>query len=107
MTDKSGGFYSSLDADSEGEEGKYYVWTKDEIDNLLKEKSEIFCDYFSITANGNWEENNILFITQKKEDLPSKYKLDEKTFENIINESKMILLDKRNERVKPDLTIKF
>lgn len=107
MTDKSGGFYSSLDADSEGEEGKYYVWTKDEIDNLLKEKSEIFCDYFSITANGNWEGNNILFITQKKENLLSKYKLDEKTFENIINESKMILLDKRNERVKPGLDDKI
>ncbi len=75
MTDESGGFYSSLDADSEGKEGKYYVWTKNEIDNLLGEKSELFCDYYSVTQIGNWEGNNILFINQKKEDLLKKYQI--------------------------------
>ncbi len=107
MTDKSGGFYSSLDADSEGEEGKYYVWTEKEIENLLDEKSEIFCDYYSVTSNGNWEGNNILFITQNKEDLLKKYKLDEELFDKTISESKRILFEERNKRVRPGLDDKI
>jgi uncharacterized protein len=52
-----GGFFSSLDADSEGEEGKYYVWTKDEIDETLGEDAAFYCGYFGMTAAGNWERN--------------------------------------------------
>jgi uncharacterized protein YyaL (SSP411 family) len=107
MTDESGGFYSSLDADSEGEEGKYYVWTKQEIDNLLGEKSELFCDYYSINQAGNWEGNNILFITQKKEDLLKKYQIEEKLFDTLISESRKILFDERNKRVRPGLDDKI
>lgn len=107
MTDESGGFYSSLDADSEGEEGRYYVWTKEEIDKLLGEKSELFCDYFSITSLGNWEGNNILFITQKKEDLLKKYQIDEKLFDQIIDGSKKILFDARSDRIRPGLDDKI
>jgi len=107
MTDESGGFYSSLDADSEGEEGKYYVWTKQEIDNLIGEKSELFCDYFSISSNGNWEGNNILFITQKKEDLLKKHQISEEIFDKIISESKKILFEDRNKRVRPGLDDKI
>jgi uncharacterized protein len=107
LTDESGGFYSSLDADSEGEEGKYYVWTKKEIESLLGEKSEIFCDYYSVTSIGNWEGNNILFITQKKEDLLKKYQISEELFDDIIAESKRILFEERNKRVKPGLDDKI
>jgi len=107
MTDKSGGFYSSLDADSEGEEGKYYVWTKQEIDNLLGEKSELFCEYYSVTSIGNWEGNNILFITQKKEDLLQKYQVEEQLFDQIIDESKKILFEVRNKRIRPGLDDKI
>ncbi|MCW8803577.1 MAG: thioredoxin domain-containing protein [Ignavibacteriaceae bacterium] len=107
MTDGSGGFYSSLDADSEGEEGKYYVWTKNEIENLLGEKSEIFCDYYSVTSIGNWEGNNILFITQKKADLLKKYQLTEEFFDKIISESKKILYEERNKRIRPGLDDKI
>jgi uncharacterized protein len=107
MTDESGGFYSSLDADSEGEEGKYYVWTKDEIDLLLLDKTELFCDYYSVTSLGNWEGNNILFITQKKEDLLKKYHIEEKLFDTLISESKKILFDERNKRVRPGLDDKI
>ncbi len=103
MTDESGGFYSSLDADSEGEEGKYYVWTKQEIDNLLGESTEIFCDYYSVTSIGNWEGNNILFITQKKGELLKKYQIDEKSFDKIISASKEILFEERNKRIRPGL----
>ena len=107
MTDKSGGFYSSLDADSEGEEGKYYVWSKKEIESLLGQNSEIFCDYFSVSSHGNWEGNNILYITQKKEDLLNKYKLNEQVFDERINESKKNLFGERNKRVKPGLDDKI
>jgi hypothetical protein len=103
MTDESGGFYSSLDADSEGEEGKYYVWTKQEIENLLGESSEIFCDYYSVTSIGNWEGNNILFITQKKGEVLKKYQIDEKSFDKIISASKEILFEERNKRIRPGL----
>ncbi|MEJ2103486.1 MAG: thioredoxin domain-containing protein [Ignavibacteriaceae bacterium] len=107
LTDKSGGFYSSLDADSEGEEGKYYVWEKKEIDELLGEQSELFCDYYSVSSVGNWEGSNILFITQKKEDLQKKYRINEETFDRIINESKKILFEERNKRVRPGLDDKI
>ncbi len=107
LTDESGGFYSSLDADSEGEEGKYYVWTKKEIENLLGKKSEIFCDYYSVTSIGNWEGNNILFITQKKEDLLKKYQISEEVFDKTISESKKILFEERSKRVRPGLDDKI
>jgi uncharacterized protein YyaL (SSP411 family) len=58
-----GGFYSSLDADSEGVEGKFYVWEKSEIDSLLGDKeSKIFCDYYDVSEKGNFEHKNILHI---------------------------------------------
>jgi uncharacterized protein YyaL (SSP411 family) len=107
MTDKSGGFYSSLDADSESEEGKYYVWTKKEIEELLRKNSEIFCDYYSVTTNGNWEGNNILFITQRKGEFIKKYQIDERMFDEIISESKDILFEERNKRMKPGLDDKI
>ena len=107
MTDESGGFYSSLDADSEGEEGKYYVWSKQEIDTLLGEKSEVFCDYYSVTSTGNWEGNNILFINQKKEDIINKLQTSKVTFDNLIKESKQILFNAQSKRVRPGLDDKI
>jgi uncharacterized protein len=107
LTDESGGFYSSLDADSEGEEGKYYVWTNEEIDKLLGERSELFCDYYSVSLLGNWEGNNILFITQKKEDLLKKYQISEELFDRIISESQKILFEERDKRVRPGLDDKI
>lgn len=61
MTSENGGFYSAVDADSEGEEGKYYVWTKYEIIDVLGEQEgQWFCDYFGVTEQGNFEGRNIL-----------------------------------------------
>ncbi|HLJ73353.1 MAG TPA: thioredoxin domain-containing protein [Thermoanaerobaculia bacterium] len=60
MTDPEGGFYSTLDADSEGVEGKFYVWTRDEILSVLgADEGRIFCDLFDVTEEGNWEHKNI------------------------------------------------
>lgn len=55
MTDSEGGFYSSLDADSEGEEGRFYVWKKDEVNDVLGNNAGNFSEYFNITAGGNFE----------------------------------------------------
>ncbi|WP_123053893.1 thioredoxin domain-containing protein [Clostridium sp. JN-1] len=61
MTSKEGGFYSAEDADSEGEEGKFYIWSKDEVERILGSKnSEKFCEFFNITSHGNFEGKNIL-----------------------------------------------
>ncbi len=63
MLDPSGGFYSTQDADSEGEEGKFFVWTPDEIASLLGEKeADLFCEYYDVTQDGNFEGHNILNV---------------------------------------------
>ncbi|MCK4766079.1 MAG: thioredoxin domain-containing protein [Candidatus Aminicenantes bacterium] len=62
------GFYSSLDADSEGEEGKYYTWTKEEIQQLTGKDAALIIEYYNVTARGNWEAGqNILFREKKDE----------------------------------------
>ncbi|HVR40383.1 MAG TPA: thioredoxin domain-containing protein [Thermoanaerobaculia bacterium] len=61
MTSPDGAFYSTLDADSEGEEGKFYVWTRAEVLSILgEEEGRAFCELYDITEEGNWEEQNIL-----------------------------------------------
>ncbi len=101
MTDKkTGGFYSSLDADSEGEEGKYYIWSKSEIDSLLgKGNSDIFCKYYNVTTSGNFEGHNILNISDAS--LSYKNSQDTDSFDNIITKSKNILFNERNKRIRP------
>jgi uncharacterized protein YyaL (SSP411 family) len=64
MTDQSGGFYSSEDADSEGEEGKFYVWTRKEVLTILGERDgEIFCEFFDVTEQGNFERGHSILNT--------------------------------------------
>ncbi|MCA9846283.1 MAG: thioredoxin domain-containing protein, partial [Dehalococcoidia bacterium] len=60
MTSPEGGFYSALDADSEGVEGKFYVWTKQEIDAILGEEAPLFNAYYGVSEAGNWEGATIL-----------------------------------------------
>lgn len=67
LIDKEGGFYCGEDADSEGVEGKFYVFGKDEITKILKEDAPLFCQWFSVTAEGNFEGKNIPNLIQNKE----------------------------------------
>src|SRR5207237_2515698 len=60
MTGPEGGFYSSLDADSEREEGKFYVWSEGEINGVLGDKGGLFKRFYDVSAEGNWEGKNIL-----------------------------------------------
>ena len=103
LTLPQGGFYSSLDADSEGVEGKFYVWEKSEVHALLKDDSDLFCEYYGITDHANWEEGNILMISADKNKLASKYKISEKELNEKLEKGRAILLKKRAERIRPGL----
>lgn len=102
MGHDNGGFYSSLDADSEGEEGKFYVWTRAEIDSILKEKSERFCEYYNITEDGNFEDNtNILNITNYSERLKKRSDEGPEKFESSLSMLREKLLAERSGRARP------
>lgn len=79
MTDKEGGFYSAQDADSDGEEGKFYIWSYEEICSILgNEKGKNFCDYFGVTQQGNFQGKNILNLLKNndiQEDFEEEIKL--------------------------------
>ena len=102
LTSPEGGFYSSLDADSEGEEGKFYVWSKDEIKKILGSDAEIFSDYFGITNKGNWEPGkNIPDINEGNKNIEKKYNLTDDQLQNKIDELKLKVLTDRNKRIRP------
>ncbi|MGC8811844.1 MAG: thioredoxin domain-containing protein [bacterium] len=103
MRDPQGGFYSSQDADSEGEEGKFFLWTEDEVRSLLgKDRGAIFADYYGITAEGNFGGGkNVLYIAEPVERISSIYGISTGELENILTEGRKILLAERVKRTKP------
>ena len=96
-----GGFYAALDADSEGEEGKFYVWDSKEVKELLKENADTFCEFFDITAHGNWEGKNIPWRKKKEELFCNEKNILQNELKKIIQQGKNILLEKRNKRIRP------
>lgn len=103
LRERSGAYYSSLDADSEGEEGKFYVWRKQEVDKLLGPDAEYFEEYYDITSSGNWEFKNVLRIRREMDTFCEERKLDKDSFEVRINEGKQKLFMAREQRVRPGL----
>lgn len=102
LTSPEGGFYSSLDADSEGEEGKFYVWSKDEIKEILGNDAEIFSEYFGITGKGNWEPGkNIADISEGEKNIEKEYHLSANQLQNKIDELKLKVLKAREKRIRP------
>jgi uncharacterized protein YyaL (SSP411 family) len=105
---QEGAYYSSFDADSEGEEGKYYVWSKNEIDNILGEDSNLYCEYYNITEAGNFENNkNILFKTIDSKHFKRAYSMSQLELDNFIKKSNNKLLLERKNRVAPALDNKI
>ena len=75
-----GGFYSALDADSEGVEGKFYVWSKEEIESVLGDDAYIFNQFYNVSEKGNWEHTNILHVTLPLEEFARNNNLDVEEF---------------------------
>lgn len=108
MTSPEGGFYSALDADSEGEEGKYYVWTQDEIKEVLGKQAPLIIEYYNVLASGNWEHGvNILHKTQSDAAIAKKYAITETELLREITDAKKKLLAARANRVRPGLDDKI
>ena len=103
MTSPEGGFYSAQDADSEGEEGKFYIWSKNEIVNALGDQTigDIFCEYYGVTQGGNFEGKNILNIKTSLNDLAQKYGKQPDIVERIIKDASKRLFEIREKRIKP------
>ena len=108
LTSKEGGFYSSLDADSEGEEGKFYVWTKSELQKALGADAELIIDYYNVTEIGNWENTvNILLKTEPDIHIAEKYRITESELTKRVAIAKKLLLQEREKRVRPGLDDKI
>ncbi|MDG2417468.1 MAG: thioredoxin domain-containing protein, partial [Saprospiraceae bacterium] len=109
MTNPDGGFYSSLDADSEGEEGKFYVWKKSEIDSLLGDDlAKVFNEFYEVKRSGNWEhKNNILHRKSSNEKVAKKFDLTADQLSKKIDDAKIILMSARGKRIRPGLDDKI
>ena len=109
MTHPEGGFYSAYDADSEGVEGKYYVWTYDEIEHILgAEEAALFAYRYGITREGNWEHgNNILYRDHTTPDAAKHFSLDVEIVRSRLDESRKKLLAERKRRIPPHLDDKI
>ncbi|MFT3681785.1 MAG: thioredoxin domain-containing protein [Ferruginibacter sp.] len=103
LYNSEGGFNAALDADSEGEEGKYYTWQRHEIENILGADAGLFCAFFDVSENGNWEEKNILRILKPAESFAKEKNIDINGFEEIIQASLKKLEQERNKRIRPGL----
>lgn len=104
MTGESGGFYSALDADSEGEEGKFYVWTKSELEKVLAKDADLISDYYFVRDTGNWEHGNNILTRREHDDVfLKKNDLTAEAWNTTLQTAKKKLLAARDKRVRPGL----
>ena len=108
MTSPEGGFYSAQDADSEGVEGKFFVWLPQEIMDVLgEEDGEVVCRYYGVTPHGNFEGRNILRVAMDAANLAREEEMDAGKFGELLAHAKARLLAVRNERIAPGLDDKI
>lgn len=108
MLSPENGFYSALDADSEGEEGKFYTWTKNELQKLIGDDFELFSDYYNINSLGYWEHNQyILMRTESDDSFAEKHQLSLNELHQKIQIWKQRLLAAREKRIRPGLDDKI
>ncbi len=104
LTSDEGAFYSSLDADSEGEEGKFYVWTAAEVNQVLGDEAALFSEYYHVTQPGNWEDGkNILYVDKSDSAFAAQRKLSVADLRQRLEKGKQTLLKARSQRVRPGL----
>jgi uncharacterized protein len=102
-----GVFYSAYDADSEGVEGKFYVWTKAEIEAILGDAAPIFCAFYDVTEEGNWEENTILWRPESYEKFAKNAHINILELKEQLKSACQKLYAVRNKRIKPSLDDKI
>jgi uncharacterized protein len=102
-----GGFYSAYDADSEGVEGKFYVWEEAEIEQILGEDAPLFCAFYDVTEEGNWEEHTILWRHMSYEDFAKAKQLDVAVLKEKLKIFRQKLYEIRDKRIKPGLDNKI
>jgi uncharacterized protein len=108
MKSPEGAYYSSLDADSEGIEGKYYTWNIVEVNQILGHHSDLIRKYYHIGGKGSWETGrNILLRTHSPEDFAHEQGYQPSAFKTILKSAKHKLLKARNKRVRPSLDNKI
>lgn len=107
MTAPEGAFYSALDADSEGVEGKFYVWEEDEINALLGADAPAFNAYYDVSRHGNWEDVNILWAPRPLETVAQEQGLLPAELEALLERSRPKLMAARDKRVRPGLDDKI
>ncbi|MEZ4651703.1 MAG: thioredoxin domain-containing protein [Candidatus Eisenbacteria bacterium] len=101
LTAPEGGFYSTEDADSEGEEGRYYVWTASEVTRLLGPDAPLFAAAYDVTEDGNWEGTTILQRVRSAEELSAEHGMTPDDVEGRLDQCRRQLLATRLERVRP------
>jgi uncharacterized protein YyaL (SSP411 family)/aryl-alcohol dehydrogenase-like predicted oxidoreductase len=102
MTDAEGGFHSATDADSEGEEGRFFVWTPEEIQAVLgEEEARLFCAYYDITPRGNWEGHNIPNTSRTGPRVARSLGLEEEELERRVAAARAKVYEARGARVPP------
>jgi len=107
MTSNEGGFYSALDADSEGEEGKYYVWDEGEVDDILQDDAPLFKEFYDVTPGGNWEGTNILHRTEHYAAFAERKGMAADALKEQLQTDKQKLLSARQQRTRPGLDDKI
>jgi uncharacterized protein YyaL (SSP411 family) len=109
LTSPENGFYSALDADSEGKEGKFYIFTKTEIEEILGDDADLFNIYYHVTDEGNWEEeqSNVFFRREGDADLADRLGLPVNELVIRVNASRQKVLEARSKRVRPGLDNKI
>lgn len=102
MVSPEGGFYSTQDADSEGEEGKFFVWTPDEVERIVgAQDAALFMRYYDVTPKGNFEGKNILHIQEDAQAFVQREHIDVQTLQEALQRSRTALFQAREQRVKP------
>ncbi len=104
LSHPAGGFHSAEDADSEGEEGRFYVWTAEEIENVLdRTTAEVFNDFFGVSAAGNWEGRNILHCRRDLESMARERGAEPGELRRALDRARVRLLETRGRRTRPGL----
>jgi len=103
MKNLDGGYYATLDADSDGEEGKFYIWNKKELQSALADNFEIFATYFNIQESKAWEDDKyILYTNGDEETFLTENGISKQDFTKLKSEWKAKLLEVRGTRIRPN-----